>query len=65
MPVKKTTIFKRTKSGKRRKCVKVTTPSGVKSKCTTPRKAAAQERLLNAIKHNPNFKPRKKKRKKK
>lgn len=40
--------------------VQVRTPGGVKAKATTPKKAAAQERLLNAIDHNPNFKPRKK-----
>ncbi len=39
--------------------VQVSTPSGVKAKATTPAKAKAQERLLNAIEHNPNFKPRK------
>lgn len=39
--------------------VRVSTPGGVKAKATTPAKAAAQERLLNAIEHNPNFKPRK------
>jgi hypothetical protein len=31
--------------------VRVTTPGGVKSKATTPAKAARQERLLNAIDH--------------
>lgn len=41
--------------------VRVSTPSGVKSKGTTMAKAKAQERLLNAVEHNPNFKPRKKK----
>ena len=40
--------------------VRVSTPGGVKAKATTPEKAAAQERLLNALEHNPNFKPRKK-----
>jgi hypothetical protein len=53
MPVTK----KKLPSGK----VKVTTPGGVKSKGTTPAKAAAQERLLNAIEHNPDFIPKKKK----
>lgn len=36
----------------------VRTPHGVKAKHTTKAKAKAQERLLNAIEHNPNFKPR-------
>jgi hypothetical protein len=31
--------------------VQVSTPGGVKSKGTTPAKAKAQERLLNAIDH--------------
>jgi hypothetical protein len=43
MPVKK----RKLPSGK----VQVSTPSGVKSKGTTPEKAAAQERLLNAVEH--------------
>ena len=55
MPVKKTKL----KGGK----VRVSTPGGVKAKATTPAKAKAQERLLNAIEHNPDFKPRKKKKK--
>lgn len=38
--------------------VRVSTPGGVKAKSTTPAKAKAQERLLNAIEHNPDFKPR-------
>lgn len=37
--------------------VRVSTPNGVKSKATTPAKAKAQERLLNAIDHG--FKPSK------
>ncbi len=40
---------------------KVTTPAGVKSKSTTLEKAKKQERLLNALEHNPDFKLRKKK----
>jgi hypothetical protein len=40
---------------------KVVSPHGVKAKHTTKRKAKAQERLLNAIEHNPDFTPRKKK----
>lgn len=48
---------KKLKSGK----VRVSSPSGVKAKATTPEKAKKQIRLLQAIKHNPNFKPRKKK----
>jgi hypothetical protein len=51
MPVK----MQKMKGGK----VRVSTPNGVKAKGTTPDKAAAQKRLLNAIDHNPNFKPRK------
>lgn len=39
------------KSGK----VQVRTPGGVKAKATTPAKAAAQKRLLNAVEHG--FKP--------
>lgn len=31
--------------------VRVSTPNGVKAKATTPRKAAAQARLLNAVDH--------------
>ena len=54
MPVTKTKL----PSGK----VRVSTPGGVKSKATTPAKAAAQERLLNAVEHNPGFKPRRRKR---
>ena len=40
---------------------RVSTPGGVKSKGTTKAKALSQERLLNAVEHDPNFKPRKKK----
>lgn len=39
---------------------KVSTPHGVKSESTTKARAEAQERLLNALEHNPNFKPKKK-----
>jgi predicted HicB family RNase H-like nuclease len=38
----------------------VRTPNMVHAKATTEAKAKAQERLLNAIDHNPNFKPHKK-----
>ena len=38
--------------------VQVSTPGGVKAKGTTPQKAQAQQRLLNAIEENPNFRPR-------
>lgn len=31
--------------------VRVSTPGGVKAKATTPAKAAAQKRLLNAVEH--------------
>ncbi len=31
--------------------VRVSTPNGVKAKSTTPAKAAAQKRLLNAVEH--------------
>lgn len=34
---------------------RVATPNGVKSKGTTRAKAVKQERLLNAIEHNPEF----------
>jgi len=56
MPVKKTKL----PSGK----VRVSTPHGVKAKATTPEKAAAQERLLNAVEHGwkPTGKPAKKRR---
>lgn len=37
---------------------RVATPGGVKAKHTTKKKAMAQRRLLNAIEHNPDFKPR-------
>lgn len=53
MPVK---ITKTGKGG-----FKVATPSGIKSKNATKANAKAQKRLLNAIEHNPNFKPRKRK----
>lgn len=53
MPV----IKRKLTSGK----VRVSTPSGIKAKATTVKKADAQERLLNAIENNPDFKPRKKK----
>lgn len=52
MPVKITKVGKK---------YKVSTPNAVHAKGTTKKKALAQERLLNAIEHNPNFKPRKKK----
>ena len=35
--------------------VRVSTPSGVKAKATTPEKAEKQKRLLNAVEHG--FKP--------
>lgn len=38
---------------------KVSTPSGVKAKGTTKKKAEAQKRLLNAVEHG--WKPTKKK----
>lgn len=44
--------------------VSVRTPGGLKSKATTPEKAKKQEKLLNAIEHDPTFKPKKKKRSK-
>lgn len=49
MPVK----ISKSKGGYR-----VTTPGGVKAKHTTKEKAKKQERLLNALEHNPDFKPR-------
>lgn len=33
---------------KGRKCYSVTTPHGIKSRCTSRKKAEAQERILNA-----------------
>lgn len=45
----------KTKSGK----YQVRTPNAIHAKGTTKAKAKKQERLLNAIEHNPNFKPRK------
>lgn len=43
-------------------CYSVKKPKGTKrrvlSKCTSIKKAKAQVRLLNAIDHNPKFKPR-------
>lgn len=45
------------KNGKYR----VSTPNGVKAKGTTREKAIAQRNLLNAVEHNPDFKPNKKK----
>jgi hypothetical protein len=50
MPYKTTKL----KSGK----VKVTSPSGVKSKGSTPANAKKQVRLLQAIEHNPDFQKR-------
>lgn len=47
MPVKLTPVGK----GK----VRVSTPHGTKAKATTPAKAKAQQRLLNAVEHG--FKP--------
>jgi len=54
------TTVKKNKQGK----YTVRTPGGVKAKSTTKKKAKAQERLLNAIEHDPDFKPRKKSTKK-
>jgi hypothetical protein len=42
----------------------VRTPNGIKAKHTTKAKAKAQERLLNAVEHNPDFHPRHEKMKK-
>ncbi len=45
-----------------KKCFSVKKPKGAKrrvmSKCTSLKNAKAQVRLLNAIDHNPKFKPR-------
>ena len=46
---------------KTNKGYKVSSPSSIYAKGTTKTKAEKQRRLLNAIEHNPNFKPRKKK----
>ncbi|MFH1626433.1 MAG: hypothetical protein ABID54_14940 [Pseudomonadota bacterium] len=40
---------------------KVTSPHGTKAKSTSLANAKKQTRLLQAIEHNPNFKPRKEK----
>lgn len=53
------TVITRITSGKNKGKVRVSTPHGTKSKATTMAKAKKQQRLLNAIEHNPNFKPRK------
>ncbi len=37
---------------------RVSTPGSVKAKNTTKAKALSQQRLLNAVEHNPNFAPR-------
>lgn len=37
---------------------RVATPGGIKAKATTKEKAESQQRLLNAIEHNPSFRPR-------
>lgn len=52
MPVKITKL----KGGK----VSVRTPGGIKSKSTSLKKAKAQQRLLQAIEHDPTFVPRNK-----
>ena len=39
---------------------RVSTPSSVKAKGTTRGKAEAQKRLLDAIDHNPSFRPKRK-----
>lgn len=44
---------------KKAKGYEVRTPSGVKAKGTTLAKAKRQQRLLDAIEHNPEFKPQK------
>lgn len=49
-----------TKVKKVGKTYQVSTPNSVHAKGTTKAKAEAQQRLLNAIEHNPDFKPRKK-----
>lgn len=46
-----------TKTGKGK--FRVSTPEMVHAESTTLKKAKAQERLLNAVEHNPNWKPRK------
>lgn len=52
MPV----TMKRTKGGR----VRVSTPGGVKAKAATPENAVKQRNLLNALEHNPDFRPRRK-----
>ena len=48
----------KTKSG----TFRVSSPHGVKAKGTSKKKAEAQVRLLNAKEHDPEFTPRRKKR---
>lgn len=43
----------------KRGCYKVTSPHGIKAKCTTKQKAKRQVQLLNAIKHGFKLKRRK------
>jgi translation initiation factor IF-1 len=38
--------------------VRVSTPNGVKAKATTPAKAKHLRNLLNALDHNPHWKPK-------
>ena len=38
--------------------VRVSTPNGVKARATSPGNAKKQRNLLNAIEHDPNFRPR-------
>jgi len=56
MPV---TIRKTKRKGKAR--YRVSTPGGTKAKGTTKVKAKSQERLLNALEHDPDFVPGKRK----
>ena len=44
MPVKITKV-------KGKKCYRVSTPSGVKAKCTSKKNAERQKRLINAAEH--------------
>lgn len=51
------------KISKTKKGYDVDSPTSKHAKGTTKKKAEAQVRLLNAIEHNPDFVPRKKKKK--
>lgn len=39
------------------RCYQVRTPNRVHARCTSRKNAKAQERILNAVEHNPNWRP--------